>query len=227
MVTELERTSKRHANRSRIEEEHLPRVIYYQGQRIYFRPLELADEPLMRRWINDPRIWQHLTHRPPLNAVREREYIEGLGKNPTDYVFGIVVKDGDRLIGSTGLHQVNHVTRCATFGLMIGEVEYHNRGYGTEATRLAVRYGFRELNLNRIQLSVFADNWRAIRAYQKAGFVHEGCLREAVYRNGRYVDEYRFAILREEWEVLPTHVPQSSLVPSVAGVSIRPGLPLG
>ncbi len=200
MVAELKRT-ERYRNSPEIvlhEPEDRP-VVYYLGQRIYFRPLEVSDEPQLRRWVNDPRVWATLQHRGPINAARETEWIESLGKSTSDYTFGIVVKENDRLIGSTGLHRINPVTRSAAFGLMIGEVSQHNRGYGSEATRLAVRYGFRELNLNRIELSVYADNWRAIRVYQKAGFVHEGCLRQAVYRNGRYLDEYRFAILREEW----------------------------
>ena len=50
-----------------------------------------------------------------------------------------------------------------------------------------------------LALSVFANNPRAIRCYQKAGFVHEGCLRQALYRNGQFHDEYRFSILRDEW----------------------------
>lgn len=185
------------------------RVVYYMGRQIDFRPLELSDEPQLRRWINDPNVWATLLHRGPINALREREWITSLGKTGKDYVFGIVVRDEDRLIGTTGLHAINPVTRSATFGLMIGDRRYHNRGYGTEATRLALRYGFRELNLNRIELSVYADNWRAIRVYQKCGFQHEGCLRQAIYRNGRYVDEYRFAILREEWETVPTATPLS------------------
>lgn len=45
-----------------------------------------------------------------------------------------------------------------------------------------------------------ANNPRAIRCYQKAGFVQEGCLRQAVFRNGQYEDEYRFSMLRNEWE---------------------------
>jgi RimJ/RimL family protein N-acetyltransferase len=184
-------------------EESAP-VVYYMGERIYFRPFELSDEPTIRRWINDPRIWPTLLHRGPLNACRETEWIESQGKSKTDYVFAIVTKDGDRLIGSTGLHQIDARTRSATFGLLIGEVAYQNRGFGSEATRLAIKYGFRELNLNRIQLGVLASNWRAIRAYQKAGFVHEGCLRQAQYGQGEYVDEYRFAILREEWDALAT-----------------------
>lgn len=175
------------------------RVVYVEGERIYFRPLESDDIPLVQRWINDPAVRRTLLHRPPLNQHREREWIESQGRNEQDYTFGLVRKEADRLIGCCGLHRVNPVNRSATLGISIGETSCHNRGFGTEAVRLLLRFGFEELNLNRIQLSVLANNPRGIRAYQKAGFVQEGCLRQAVYRDGRYEDEYRFAILREEW----------------------------
>jgi [ribosomal protein S5]-alanine N-acetyltransferase len=178
------------------------RVVFYEGQRIYFRPLELEDAPLLRKFINDPANWRFLRHGQPYNAVREREWIESLGKNATDYVFGIALQQGDRLIGTTGLHRMNTINRSAVFGINIGDTAFQNRGYGREATQLVLKYGFEELNLNRIELSVFADNWRAIRMYQKVGFVQEGCARQAYYSNGRYQDEYRFGMLRSEWEAL-------------------------
>jgi len=176
------------------------RIVFYEGDRIYLRPIEPADEQKLRKWINDPEIWQYLTHRPPVNAVREREFIEGVGRNLADYCFGLVVRTGDRLIGSAGLHQIQPVNRSAVLGIMIGDKQYHGKGFGTEAVRLIVRYGFDELNLNRLALHVFAHNYRAIGCYQKAGFIHEGCQRQALYRGGRYVDEYVFAILRKDWE---------------------------
>jgi RimJ/RimL family protein N-acetyltransferase len=176
------------------------RVVFYEGQRIYFSPVELEDEPLLRRWINDPANWRGLMHRGPVNSGREREWIESIGRDGKDYVFGVVVREGDRLIGVTGLHNVQSAARKAIFGINIGDRAFQNKGYGTEATLLCLRYGFEELNLHRIALSVFSNNPRAIRTYQKAGFVQEGCLRQAVFRNGRYEDEYQFAILREEWE---------------------------
>ncbi len=176
------------------------RVVSYAGERIYFRPIELEDEALLRRWINDPAVWRTLCIRPPVNAVREREWIETLSKDPTQAVFGLVVKEDQRLIGTVGLVHIQAAERSADLGISIGEVAYWERGYGREAAELMVRYGFEELNLNRIGLQVYSDNWRAIRCYQKAGFVHEGCLSQAAYRNGRYQDVYLFAMLREQWE---------------------------
>ena len=176
------------------------RVVFYEGQRIYFSPVEPEDEPLLRRWINDPANWRGLMHRGPVNSCREREWLDSLGRDGKDYVFGVVLREGDRVIGVTGLHNVQSVARKATFGINIGDRAFQNKGYGTEATLLCLRYGFEELNLNRIALSVFSNNPRAIRCYQKAGFVQEGCLRQAVYRNGQYEDEYRFAVLRADWD---------------------------
>ncbi len=178
------------------------RVVYYQGERIYFRPLELEDEAALRRWINDPLNRRYLRHFGPLNAQREREFIESQGKSPNDYVFGVVVKNSDAFIGVIGLHGVDAINRSVGLGIYIGDHAAKGHGYGREAVRLALKFAFEELNLNRVELGVLADNWRAIRTYQKVGFVQEGCVRQAHYRAGRYQDEYRFAILRSEWEAL-------------------------
>ena len=176
-------------------------VVYYEGDRIYFRPVEPTDEPLLRKWINDPANWRGLGVRGPLNTCREQEWIEQQSKSPDEVTFGVVVRPGHRLIGTAGLHRIHPIARRAEFGINLGDREFQNKGFGTETARLVMRYGFEELNLNRISLWVFGNNIRAIRCYQKAGFVHEGCDRQAVYVNGQYHDVYRFAILREEWEV--------------------------
>lgn len=175
-------------------------VKFYEGRRIYFRPIELDDEPRLRAWINDPRSWATLGRALPINGVREREWIESLYKSPTDVALAIVVRDGDRHIGNTGLHGIAALDRKAEFGVFIGDVEYRGRGFGSEATALMVRYAFEELNLHRVALSVFADNPRAARAYEKAGFVREGIERESAYRNGRWHDIHRYGVLRDEWQ---------------------------
>lgn len=175
-------------------------VVYYEGDRIYFRPIELPDEPLIRRWINDPRVWHTLSHRTPANECREREWIESHGKRDNEVVCGIVARDGDRLVGSCGLHQINEIDRSAVFGLMIGEVEEQNKGYGSEATSLMLKLGFEEFNLHRIELCVYDFNPRAIRCYEKAGYIREGVRRQAIFKAGQYRDVLTYAVLRHEWE---------------------------
>jgi RimJ/RimL family protein N-acetyltransferase len=90
-------------------------------------------------------------------------------------------------------------TRTATYAILIGP-PHQGHGYGTEATRLVVRYGFAELGLHRIQLAVIGGNERALRTYRKAGFVEEGRSRESLYRDGAWHDEIRMSILDREWD---------------------------
>jgi diamine N-acetyltransferase len=92
---------------------------------------------------------------------------------------------------------------AAEFGIVIGDKSYWNQGYGTEAVRLLVRFGFHTLNLNRIFLRVYETNPRAIRAYEKAGFTSEGRERQAEFRNGKYIDVLRMSILRAEFTPSP------------------------
>jgi RimJ/RimL family protein N-acetyltransferase len=75
-----------------------------------------------------------------------------------------------------------------------------NQGYGTDAMRLLLRHGFETLNLNRIMLDVYDTNPRAVRSYEKAGFIHEGRKRQGMYKNGRYIDILQMSVLREEWQ---------------------------
>jgi len=85
-------------------------------------------------------------------------------------------------------------------GIAIGDKSFWNKGCGTEAMGLLLRHGFDTLNLNRVFLRVHEPNKRAIRAYEKAGFIKEGCLRQAVFKNGSYQDMFIMSVLRSEWE---------------------------
>ena len=85
------------------------------------------------------------------------------------------------------------------FHITLGEHDAWGRGLGTEATELMLEHAFERLGLHRVGLSVFSYNERAIRAYEKAGFVIEGRLRDAVLRDGRYFDEIQMGALAREW----------------------------
>jgi RimJ/RimL family protein N-acetyltransferase len=89
----------------------------------------------------------------------------------------------------------------AGVGIGIGEREYWGKGYSTDMMRVILRYAFTELNLNRVTLNVFEYNPRAVRSYEKAGFVVEGRERKAIHRDGKYWDVLFMGVLREEWEI--------------------------
>ncbi len=106
----------------------------------------------------------------------------------------------DKLIGFLEL-EVDWPNQASMVGIGIGEREYRGKGYGPDALRLLLGYAFRELNLYRVGLNVFSYNTRAIRAYEKVGFVREGTLRAALFRDGQRYDILYMSVLRPDWFV--------------------------
>jgi RimJ/RimL family protein N-acetyltransferase len=113
--------------------------------------------------------------------------------------FSIRKLDDDTLLGDIDLYVYNWPGRDAFVGLGIGEREFWGKGYGTDVMRVILRYGFTEVNLNRVTLTVFEYNPRAIRSYEKAGFRHEGRERGLLNKEGRRWDMLFMGILHEEW----------------------------
>ncbi len=117
----------------------------------------------------------------------------------TSFGFSIYALADDKLIGTAGLYSIKWLHGRATVGIGIGEPDYWGHGYGTDAMRLILNYAFRELNLYRVGLFVFSYNQRAIRSYEKCGFVREGVIRGVFQRDGQRYDHIYMGILREEW----------------------------
>jgi len=108
--------------------------------------------------------------------------------------------DDDQKIGMIDLGGFNWQAGSAWVGIGIGVRDLWGKGYGTDAMRILLRYGFTQLNLNRIQLDVFSINERGIASYEKAGFKHEGRLKGNLLKAGVRYDEVFMGILRREWE---------------------------
>ena len=113
----------------------------------------------------------------------------------------IEIQDGEvwQLAGNAGLFHLERNNRSAEFGIFIGDKSRWDKGYGTEVLQVFLEHAFDTLNLNRVDLRVFATNARAIRSYEKAGLVPEGTMRQAVFRHGQYIDVHIMSILRSEW----------------------------
>jgi RimJ/RimL family protein N-acetyltransferase len=174
------------------------------GERIYLRPLDEGDLERCLGWINDPEILATLGRRSPMSRSMEREWLLGQYKEDRTFSLAIILKDGDRHIGNTGLHGITSVDRSAEFGILIGDKDVWGQGYGAEAAHLVLDYGFSQLGLHRIWLRVFSFNERARRLYEKVGFRLEGTLRESYFRNGEFHDTLIMSVLSTEWRKRPT-----------------------
>ncbi len=173
------------------------------GKRIRFRAVEKDDVRKFAEWVNDPEVIEGLMLNLPHSVADEERWFERVSQGEqAEKPMAIEIKEkrGWKLIGNCGLFHIEWINSAAEFGIMIGDKSVWNKGYGTEAVELILKYGFETLNLNRIYLRVYATNPRAIRAYEKAGFVLEGTLRQAVYKHGHYVDVHTMSVLRSEWD---------------------------
>jgi ribosomal-protein-alanine N-acetyltransferase len=173
---------------------------YLVGKRIYLRPLEPSDAAIMQPWANDSSVTRNITLFRPASIKTELDFIERAATSTTDIALGIVLPEGDRLIGSAGLMQIDWKNRSTLFGISIGEPAQWGKGYGTEATQLLVALAFERLNLHRVSLLVYEYNDRGIRCYERVGFKREGVHRDHVWMDGRYWNAHTMAILREEWK---------------------------
>lgn len=175
------------------------RAPFLIGERLSLRPLDVQDLERCLRWINDPEILQFLGRRRPMSREMETAWLAAQYKDERQINFAITLNEGDRHIGNCGLDTLDTANRSACFGILIGEKDAWSQGYGSEAARLVLGYGFQQLNLHRIELEVFSLNHRAIRAYEKLGFVHEGVKRESYFRNGAFHDTLVMGLLESEW----------------------------
>jgi diamine N-acetyltransferase len=172
------------------------------GKKVRLRPIERDDLPRFVEWFGDPEVRRHLAIYLPFSLAQEERWFENLQgrlERQEDVLLAIETADGVH-IGNLGLHGINWKDRSAELGIAIGEKAYWNQGYGTDAMRTLLGLAFRELNLHRVLLRVDADNARAIRCYEKAGFQREGTSREAVFSEGSYRDQYVMSILESEFE---------------------------
>ena len=169
-----------------------------RGSKTYLRALKHDDLPHFVRWINDPETRRFMTMRYPLSMTEEEGWWERFSTRQNDYVFAIEADEGT-YIGNIGLHSVDLDNRRAVLGIIIGEKAYWGRGYGTDAICTMLDWAFGYLNLNRVSLTVYEYNERAIRCYEKSGFRHEGGMRQARYLDGKYYDELMMGILRNEF----------------------------
>jgi RimJ/RimL family protein N-acetyltransferase len=165
---------------------------------------ELAAERIAK-WMCDSE-FVRLMDTDPARLLSVDKYKEWFEKDMVDdekndeLFFLIQTFPENQPIGLIGLDGIRWTHGDAWVGIGLGERDYWGKGYGSDAMRILLRYAFSELNLHRLSLSVFEYNRRAIRSYQKVGFVDEGRARQFLNRDGQRYDLLFMGILRAEWE---------------------------
>lgn len=169
--------------------------------KIYLRAIEPDDAKITYKWRNDRAVTDPLGGNSYfVSEAKEMAWIQKVIQNDSSSVrLGICSIDNNTLIGFVNLIRINYQNQNAEFSIMIGDGDYRGKGFGFEATIMCLMYAFDELNMNRIYLYVRQDNPIAIALYTKIGFVEEGVLRQAIYKNGEWVNMAVMSILKNEF----------------------------
>ncbi|CAM4273261.1 acetyltransferase [Bacillus manliponensis] len=169
---------------------------------IQLRELVLEDTEDRYQWSLDKEVTKHLVvpdQYPPFTREDTKRWIEMCMNRTNGYEQRAIVTEEGIHIGWVDLKNFDKVNKNAELGIAIGDKRYWGKGYGIAALYEMMKIGFQQFHLEKIWLRVDADNMKAIKSYERAGFVCEGLMRKDWLRQGQFVNRYRFSMLKEEF----------------------------
>ncbi len=180
------------------------RRLFMQRSEIALSRLVPQDATWLETWLNDPVTTKWMaTGRVPTSVEQAATQIM-VWQEPKDWPFAVLInkrheqEDQFQAIGTVGLYDADPITRKAEFRILIGH-PFTGKGYGTEATKLMLQFGFARLGLQRIWLGVTDANIPAVKCYERCGFIREGVLRRDLFRDGHFYNSIRMSVLDDEY----------------------------
>jgi len=168
--------------------------------------LDIPDEShleKMRSWRNNPEFRQYYREYRVLSKQHQIRWWKEKVLEDDSWQYFVVkpIDDSEKIIGFAGLTYIHPIYRTGEFAITIADSEFQKSGYGSDALRTLIKYGFEELNLNRIWCEVYSNN-SALDVYRHIGFKDEGVLRQTVYKNGEYLDSHVLSMLKSDYDEL-------------------------
>jgi RimJ/RimL family protein N-acetyltransferase len=173
----------------------------FQGEKIRLTAIHEQDLPTISGWFEDTQFLQLFDAIPavPRSERHFKKWVDQSEESNKSFRLAIRTLKKDELLGFVEIDGILWNQRNGWLAIAIGNHENRKQGYGKEAMRLALEFGFDELNLHRVQLTVFEYNHAAIQLYEQLGFRKEGTYREFIKRNGKYYDMNLYGMLENEW----------------------------
>lgn len=169
------------------------------GEKTILGPINEQHLPIMIEFRNKPELRQNFREYRLINWEHQYKWWQDKVCNDDSWEYFVIHPIGElKVIGMAGLTYIHRVNRSAEFAIAIGADEYRGKGYGGDALKALIRYGFNELNLHRIYCEVFSNN-QAISLYQKLGFIEEGVLRDTYFFDGKYWNSHFLAMLEDRF----------------------------
>ncbi len=175
------------------------RRIFLSGTRVNLRPLEETDaKGAYVDWLNDAEVCHGNSHHVfPYSEEKASSFIRQ-SYSSESLVLAITLKEENIHIGNIALQKIHPINRSAEFAILVGDKRFWGKGHGKEAGLLIIQHGFNQLNLRRIDCATFRNNEGMKRLALALGMKEEGVRKQAIYKNGEYLDVIEFGLLRNE-----------------------------
>ena len=184
------------------ESQPIPDRPLVRGEKVWLRPLEQRDMVAFTAGVNDTEVGGWAGYRWPQSLEQSQAWLERLqepSRRGDVFVYAVCELGDDRFIGTIWLKEVNMMDGNAELAVFMDR-DHLGGGWGTDAQRALLGFGFETLGLHRVWLTVDPSNKRAVRSYQKVGFREEGTMRHSRRGPNGLEDALLMSILREEWE---------------------------
>ena len=174
----------------------------YDGERVSLRAIEPDDLDRYLVWVNDPEVTRWLSLRYPIGREGERAILERLTRanGYENAAFAVADRATGEHLGTISLFDSKLESRVAELGIFLGAKERWGEGIGYDALVTLLRFGFWEMNLRRIELSVLDGNVRAKALYERVGFVEAGRRPGHWYKRGAPIDDFVMSVERTAFE---------------------------
>jgi [ribosomal protein S5]-alanine N-acetyltransferase len=177
----------------------VPGPVFLDGDRIALRTIEESDLEFLQSAVVDPRVRRPIGTAIPLNADQERAFFETVVSDEETVQLLVTRAEDGTPVGTVGLDPIDERAGVAEVGYWIAP-EHWEKGYGSEATALIVRYAFDQLRLHKVTARVFEFNEGSKRLLKSVGFTAEGIQREQAFIDGEYQDCHWYGLLAPEWD---------------------------
>lgn len=169
------------------------------GKNIFIKLLSVDDVTNdYANWLNDPETNKYLESKWKNHNLEDlKEYVKHMNNTENNKLFGIFLLENKKHIGNIKIGNINQIHRFAEVGLMIGDKNSLNKGYGTEAIKLVTEYAFKHINLNKLVAGMYLNNIGSYKSFIKAGYREVGIYKKHIFYNGEYIDQYIVEILNE------------------------------
>lgn len=164
---------------------------------IYLRLMTEADTERIVAWRNQDFVRKNFIYQRPFTKEGHLNWIKTMIQPGKAIQFIICTNQNAVPVGSVYLRDIDPVHQKAEYGIFIGEAQVLGKGYGTQAAGLMIQYAFEAVKLHKLMLRVLADNERARKSYEKAGFVQEAYLRDEVFLDGKFRDLVLMAVINQ------------------------------